>query len=170
MAKKTLKNQTGAKEKRPAHRPSVWINGLEERILQHITSGLTDKQACDAEGITFSTLWNKRKSDPNFLEASTYAREVRARCWADQIIEIADAPPTYGEHGVDSASETFRKTRIETRFRLLAKLLPKEYGEKVSTEITGANGGPVQMQSMTDEQLNALVQTKLDECKKRGLL
>lgn len=37
-----------------------------------------------------------------------------------------------------------RKLMIETRLKLLAKWDPKRYGDKVTQELTGPNGGPVQ--------------------------
>jgi len=126
--------------KQPAHRPTVWDGELEKRILAHISEGMSDRQACEAVGIAQSTLWRKTAEDAGFCTASTRARESRARVLADQIIEIADEPARMGMNGVDSGAETHRKTRIETRFRLLAKLLPREYGDKVGVEHSAQGG------------------------------
>ena len=38
-----------------------------------------------------------------------------------------------------------RKLQIWTRLQLLAKWAPKKYGERTAMELTGANGGPVQI-------------------------
>lgn len=35
------------------------------------------------------------------------------------------------------------KLRVETRLKLLAKWDPKRYGEKITQEISGPDGGPV---------------------------
>jgi hypothetical protein len=36
--------------------------------------------------------------------------------------------------------------RIETRLKLLAKWDPKRYGERLHSEVTGVDGGPLQIQ------------------------
>jgi hypothetical protein len=41
------------------------------------------------------------------------------------------------------------RVRIDTRKWLLSKMLPKVYGDKSEVAVTGANGGPVQSQSVT---------------------
>jgi len=38
--------------------------------------------------------------------------------------------------------------RIDARKWILSKLAPKRFGDKVQTEITGANGGPVEFQKI----------------------
>jgi hypothetical protein len=40
-----------------------------------------------------------------------------------------------------------RKLQIETRLKLLAKWDPKRYGERMATEISGPDGGPIQTDS-----------------------
>ncbi|MNL64497.1 hypothetical protein D3C87_1887180 [compost metagenome] len=91
------------------------------------------------------------------------ARQLGYDAIAEETLEIADdgrndwmqkveedeAPgwKLNGEHVQRS------KLRIDTRLKLLAKWHPKKYGEKVTQELTGANGGPIQVTDMTDEQL-----------------
>lgn len=82
------------------------------------------------------------------------ARDIGLDAVADEMLDIADdgrndwmennnpENPGYlfnGEHSSRS------KLRVDTRKWYLAKLAPKKYGDKTSMELTGANGGPVQI-------------------------
>lgn len=91
---------------------------------------------------------------------------------ADELLEIADdgqndwmlrnSPdnPGWRENG-----EAMRRSqlRIETRKWVAARLLPKRWGDKTVTEITGADGAPlvpqvIDTRSMTPEAQMALYQ------------
>ena len=120
--------------------PSVWTPELEQRILARIANGQNDMEACQAEGIGYSTFWDRKADSQAFAEASARARTIRAHRIAEEILSIADEAPKYGEHGVDSGAETHRRTRIDTRMRLLGKWLPKEFGDKVGVEHSGQVG------------------------------
>jgi hypothetical protein len=57
------------------------------------------------------------------------------------------------------------RLQIDTRKWVACKLLPRRYGERVSAEMTGANGGPIktehrdqfpELKKMSDEDLLAL--------------
>ena len=63
------------------------------------------------------------------------ARERQAERRAAEIVEIADTEP-------DAA---VARNRIEARKWTAAKLLPKRYGDKTTTEITGPGGGPIEI-------------------------
>ena len=71
---------------------------------------------------------------------------------ADETLEIADEQPpsmviTEGESvtvRLDSAFVAWQRNRIDTRKWLLSKLAPKKYGDKVQTELTGADGGAIE--------------------------
>ena len=42
---------------------------------------------------------------------------------------------------------------IDTNLKVASKLHAAEYGDKTKVELTGKNGGPVQLLAMTDEEL-----------------
>ena len=73
-------------------------------------------------------------------QRETLLEEIADHRIAEEILSIADEAPKYGEHGVDSGAETHRRTRIDTRMRLLGKWLPKEFGDKVGVEHSGQVG------------------------------
>lgn len=83
------------------------------------------------------------------------AREEQADTLADEIIAIADESPALAmERGrddedailkVDGAAVQHQRLRVEARKWVAAKLKPKKYGELVKNEISGPEGGPVQV-------------------------
>ena len=39
-----------------------------------------------------------------------------------------------------------RRLQVDTRKWLLAKLMPHRFGDRVETQVTGSNGGPIQVE------------------------
>lgn len=89
-----------------------------------------------------TTIWEWAKDDPELSESIARARAMgfdaianRARATARGLTEA---------EGGESSGDTQRdKLIIDTDLKLLAKWDPKRYGDRVTTELTGANGGPV---------------------------
>jgi hypothetical protein len=106
--------------------------------------------------------WYKWLHDiPGLVDRHTEAMALRADKFFEEIAEIADAPPQMLEETimrggekvvirkVDAASEQQRRTQIDARKFIVARLSPKKYGDKMTQEITGADGGPIQTQVTT---------------------
>jgi len=70
-----------------------------------------------------------------FAAHYTQARDLGLDTLADQVLDIADA-------GEDVIRD---RLRFDARRWYLSKLAPKRYGERIHTELTGADGGPVQL-------------------------
>ena len=70
------------------------------------------------------------------------AREERSHMMADEIIEIADTEPDPNR----------ARVRIDARKWWASKVNKKDYGDRVTAEVSGPDGGPVQTQeiSMTE--------------------
>ena len=95
---------------------------------------------------------NWMDSDPAFSRAIARAREAGFDRIALDALEIAD---NVGSEHKDTIETKFgeipnkewilrSKLRVETRLKLLAKWDPKRYGEKLTQEISGPDGGPIQ--------------------------
>ena len=89
----------------------------------------------------------------------TRAREAQADCWASEIVDLADETLADANHVAKA------RLQIDTRKWVACKLLPRKYGERVSAELTGANGGPIktghrgqfpELKKMSDEDLLTL--------------
>jgi hypothetical protein len=90
------------------------------------------------------------------------ARGVGYQLLADEIVAIADENYTTAEDGtrerLSNEAIARNRLRVETRKWMLAKMLPKIYGEKLQTEHTGKGGGPIQLaavdlRNLSDQEL-----------------
>jgi|SanBayMetagenome_1026888.scaffolds.fasta_scaffold13005_5 hypothetical protein len=81
------------------------------------------------------------------------AKHVVALRWADELTTIADdrsddyVMNEEGKMVPDHDHISRSRLRIDTRKWILGKVLPKVYGDKVITEITGKDGGAIEMQA-----------------------
>ena len=79
------------------------------------------------------------------------ARDMQADKMVDDILEIADdgRNDTYldadGNERTDQEVIARSKLRVEARKWIASKFAPKKYGDKQAVELTGANGGPVEV-------------------------
>ena len=130
---------------------------LIDEVLSRIAQGET-LAALGRELKFHPTSWNDWvRSDEALAIAYQCARDVGADVIADDILRIIDEEPErvvqIDEDGkssssrIDSAGVAWAKNRAEMRLKLLAKWNPKKYGEKQTTEITGADGGAVQVET-----------------------
>ena len=104
---------------------------------------------CEASAIT---IWVRE--DEKFAAQYARAREIQAESFADEIREISDegANDWYVREGVDVPDHEHisrSKLRVDTRRWLMSKMLPKKYGDKATTELVGAGGGPVEIAMLT---------------------
>lgn len=79
------------------------------------------------------TVWNWTQNNEAFLNAYREARKGQAEAWSDDMVDISD---NEGDANRD-------KLRIQTRQWLMARLHSQKWGDKVTQEITGADGGPI---------------------------
>jgi hypothetical protein len=100
------------------------------------------------------TLYRWMSQHPEFREQYAHAKEEQLQLLEDEILEIADdstndyvtvTKKNGDEYEVLNKEAVMRSNlRIESRKWLMGKLKPKKYGEKNTTEHTGADGGPIQ--------------------------
>jgi hypothetical protein len=117
-------------------RPSDYSPELAEAICHALSEGQSLRSIClqpDMPGK--STVFRWLANNKDFRDQYARARESQADVIADEILNIAD-------EAQDAAKA---RVQIDARKWLAGKLRPKVYGDKVSQEITGADGGPVQV-------------------------
>ena len=92
----------------------------------------------------------------------TRAREAGYLLLADELVAIADENYTTAEDGtrerLSNEAIARNRLRVDTRKWMLAKMLPRQYGEKLQTEHTGKGGGPIQLaavdlRNLSDQEL-----------------
>jgi hypothetical protein len=120
-------------------RPSKFTEVLAKRIIAGLSNGTPLTIICqDAAMPCDDTVRAWTKIDPDFSRDIAGARDAGFDRIATRIRETAR------ERG-DSTGDVQRdKLIIETDLKLLAKWDPKRYGERMATEISGPDGGPME--------------------------
>lgn len=135
-------------------RPSNYTDEIADAICGRLASGEPLTRICRDEGMPSpATVYNWLAADATFLDKYARARESQADTLADEIVRIADeAPPPDGETGkIDSAWVAWQRNRVEARKWTASKLKPKKYGDKLTNEHTGPDGGAVVIESIKRE-------------------
>lgn len=66
---------------------------------------------------------------------------------------LVDATIDYARKAAAIGDAAGLRVAIDTNLKVASKLHAAEYGDKTKVELTGKNGGPVQLLAMTDEEL-----------------
>lgn len=135
-------------------RPSIYSDAIADTILSRLADGEPLTRICKDDGLPgLTTVYRWLESDESFRNKYARAREEQADTLADEIVRIADeAPPPDGETGkIDSAWVAWQRNRVEARKWTASKLKPKKYGDKLTNEHTGPDGGAVVIESIKRE-------------------
>lgn len=132
-------------------RPSKYTPEIASKICVLLAEGKSLREICRVEEMPAEAtvrLWVVDDRE-GFSAQYARAREAQADYWAEQIIEIADD----GSHDVISDGDGNERTnqeviarsrlRVDTRKWLMARMAPKRYGDKITQEVTGADGSPL---------------------------
>jgi hypothetical protein len=79
---------------------------------------------------------------PNFADEYARARAIGYECLAEQVIAIGD-DPCYFDGKPDNVLVQRARLMSENRKWLLSKLLPRQFGDKVTQELVGDPERPV---------------------------
>jgi hypothetical protein len=143
--------------KREKGSPSIYSEELGAKICEGLREGRTLRSICAAERMPSKTTVLTCAADPNhpFSDHYARAREVGYKQMADDLIDIADGKSVEWTEadagGGDKPSDHDRdavqrdRLRVDTRKWLLSKALPKVYGDKIVSELTGKDGGPIEL-------------------------
>ena len=147
---------TTAVVKRARGRPSVYTPAKGRAICKMLASGMTLNEVCKRPSMPHERIVRRWASDPSHPFAPNYARarEVGYLKMADDILEIADDSrndyverqnkdgSTYMAVNQDHIARS--RLRVEIRKWLLAKALPKIFGDKPVAEQPPVEGGALQ--------------------------
>lgn len=119
-----------------------------DEICAKISSGLSLRKVLEG-GKPISQKVFFEWIDADVEKSKQYARaaEARADSIFEDILDIADdsnGDVKYTEHGEVMNSEFVQRSRlrVDARKWMLAKMMPKKYGERIEQEISGKNGEP----------------------------
>lgn len=148
-------------------RPSKYTPAILTRIVDGLSEGIPLTVICSEKGMPHdNTVRDWINAKPEVSVAIARARDRGFDKIALDALRIADSPLigeeiTESEDGMQIKRSDMlghRKLQIETRLKLLAKWDPKRYGERMTQEISGPDGGPVTLAAvrLNDEQEQAL--------------
>ena len=138
-------------KERPNGRPSSYTEDLAALICSELASGRSLRDVCrDDDMPASSTVFLWLSKHPGFSEQYARAMEARTNALAEEILEIAD--DRHGDSYVDENgaqrvnNEVIARARlrVDTRKWLMSKMAPKKYGDKISQELSGPDGKPVE--------------------------
>ena len=128
-------------------RPTKYTPELAAEICERLAAGESLRAICRDGSMPSTSMvmrWSLQIGE--FREQYAHARELGFDAMADEVIEIADEEPGTLENGATDGGEVANKRlRFDARRWYLSKLAPKKYGERTAMELTGANGGPVEI-------------------------
>lgn len=141
-------------------RPKALDAGQMFEICERIAEGETVRQIANDEHMPSArTIYLTLATDAEFSHQYARAREAQLERWEDEILEIADDGTNdwmQRGHGDDDPVEvpnhehiSRSKVRIDARKWLMAKRLPKKYGDRVEHEVNQT------VRDITDEPVNA---------------
>jgi hypothetical protein len=150
----------------------IYTEALADKLCARLARGEGLKPICKCLGIDSATVlaWSEDVKHP-FAERYFLARKLAYLHLAEELLEISDdstGDVTKDENGnaaVNHANIQRSRFMVDTMKWLLARLLPKVFGDRLTTEHTGPNGGPVQVdvQSQIDKfmaQIDAIARRK----------
>jgi hypothetical protein len=123
-------------ERRPGP-PAAYSDEIGERLCADLAHGMTLREVCRQVGMPAPTTvigWALDEKHP-FYGKYEQARLIGYTIMADDIITIADEP------AADQTAVGRTRNRIESRKWVLAKALPKIFGDKI--EHVGKDGAPL---------------------------
>lgn len=127
-------------------RPSEYNQQVAEAICERIALGESLRSICRDDAMPAqSTVFKWLTQQTAFAEQYTRARETQADAMVDEMLDIAD-------RAVSNEEVQAARLRIDARKWVAVKLRPKKYGERVMTELTGRDGGPIQTEDVGDTE------------------
>ena len=142
------------KAKRRQGRPTGYTPELAEAICERLANGESLRAICRDDAMPAeSTVRGWARDDrEGFSTQYARARDIGLDAMADELLAIADdgSNDTYktddGKVTVDHDHIQRSRLRVDTRKWLLSKMAPKRYGDRQHLEMTGAEGGPIEVE------------------------
>ncbi len=147
-----------AGKKKTANKPKSQVrysDEVAEKIIVRMAGGESLRSICrETVFPAFPTVMRWITEKPEFAAAYQVAQDCRAQVIFDEILELADRPVmgTRVKILADGGKETTlcdqverSKLQVHAREWILARMAPKRFGNRVLNEITGADGGPLEV-------------------------
>lgn len=158
-------------------RPSTYTVEIADEICERIAVGESVRQICLLDHMPDdATFYRWLLKYDELRDKYARAKEAQADRFNEELIEIADdSRNDWIERENNRTGQIYialneealgrAKLRVETRKWLMGKHKPKKYGDKIQTELSGPDGGPVQHTVQTDRDMIAQFLTQPQEQK-----
>lgn len=138
----------GGKVAKKGGRPSIYTKELGQNICALMAQGYVLTQIEDLPGMPHrSTIAEWAVRNEEFGAMYARARELLYDWHADNLFKVESDPSLYAlkdDFGkTDRVPLDAKKLYCDNVKWALARILPKKYGEKTSTELTGSDGQPL---------------------------
>lgn len=149
------------KTNKPKGRPTLLTYPMVNKICARLAEGESLRTICAEKDMpNKATVMRWLAANTEFRDQYARAREVQADFWAEQIIEISDTPlegtrTEDGKDGIKTVREDMlghRRLQVDTRKWLMARMAPKKYGDRLTQEVSGPAGGPIQTQEISPRE------------------
>ena len=145
----------------PAGRPSKYTQEIADIVCERLALGESMRSVARDEAMpAVSTLFKWIRELPEFSAQYDKAKIESADCLVEDMLDIADnqAVQRVNHDGEDievvtAVGVAHAKLRVDTRMWAASKLKPKKYGEKIAQEITGKDGGAIEVADMSDREI-----------------
>lgn len=141
-------------------RPSKFTQAIADEICERVAgSDYGLEQVCESDDMpaartVFRWLANSAEEFDSFRQQYARAKEVQGHVQFGRGVKEA----------LTATDAQLGRLKLDARKWAAAKLAPKVYGDKVTAELTGADGGPIQMD---DTQAAARLASLLAGAQKR---
>ncbi len=129
-------------QSRPVGRPSKYTPELADRICEELINGRDLLDICgDADMPGRATVYRWLNEHPDFEAQYARAREGLADLEMANLKKMAN----------ECTEANVNSTRVKLnhyQWRVM-KIAPRLYGDRTRTEVTGENGGPIQVKAVT---------------------
>lgn len=144
-------------------RISTFNEDIAAKLCDRIAAGESLRKICtDTNMPSMATVmrWLGKPENAAFREQYACARDAQADKLVEEMLEIADEECTMvraDKHGsrdddgdgntevvFDATAVARNKLRVDARKWVASKMAPKKYGDKVTQEVVGAGGGPIE--------------------------
>jgi hypothetical protein len=159
MAEKKDESPT-KKTRKKMGRPTKYTDEITYEICDLLAGGVSLKKISDMPHMpTRATMYKWMDEHGDFLNRYTRAKQDCADYMVDEMLEIADDGTNDYNERFDKNGEVMgwqvnhehvnrSRLRVDARKWIAAKLKPLKYGEKISSEISGPEGKPVEVKSI----------------------
>lgn len=135
-------------------RPTKYTEKLIDEICAQLSEGISLRTICLADDMpTGRTVWRWLRKHADFCQQYAKAKEESADALVEEMLDIADDgsndwmarnEPDNEGYAYNSEHVQRSRLRVDTRKWAASKLKAKKYGDKITNEHTGKDGGPIE--------------------------